>query len=242
MTAAGLPDGPTLSIGAVLSRLKGEFSDVSISKIRFLESEGLVTPQRTPAGYRQFTEADVARLRYVLGAQRDQYLPLRVIKEHLDAIDRGLEPGVPSPRLPRSLSIATGPSPDDLTGTPSAVRMSRVELLAESGLTSQQLRELEGFGLLAPGPGGWYDADAAVLANTVAELVQRRPRAPPPAPISHRRRPGSVVGRPIGVGPGQQKDPDARERADATAAQLAAVMLRLHSLLVKTGLRRELGR
>ena len=242
MTAAGLPDGPTLSIGAVLSRLKGEFSDVSISKIRFLESEGLVTPQRTPAGYRQFTETDVARLRYVLGAQRDQYLPLRVIKEHLDAIDRGLEPGVPSPRLPRSLSIATGPSPDDLTGTPSAVRMSRVELLAESGLTSQQLRELEGFGLLAPGPGGWYDADAAVLANTVAELVQEglEPR--------HLRqfrtaadREASLVAQLVSA-QAKQKDPDARERADATAAQLAAVMLRLHSLLVKTGLRRELGR
>ena len=93
--ADDMPSNPSLSIGAVLSRLKAEFPDVSISKIRFLESEGLVTPHRTPSGYRQFSAADVERLRYVLGAQRDQYLPLRVIKDQLDAIDRGLEPATP---------------------------------------------------------------------------------------------------------------------------------------------------
>src|SRR4051812_9758753 len=88
MTAAGLPGSGVASIGSVLGRLKSEFPDVSISKIRFLESEGLVTPHRTPSGYRQFSAGDVERLRYVLAAQRDHYLPLRVIKEHLDAIDR----------------------------------------------------------------------------------------------------------------------------------------------------------
>ena len=88
MTAA-IPDREGLSIGAVLSRLRPDFPDVTISKIRFLESEGLVTPARTESGYRQFTEADVQRLRYVLAAQRDQYLPLKVIKEQLDAADRG---------------------------------------------------------------------------------------------------------------------------------------------------------
>ena len=87
-----------------------EFPDLSISKIRFLESEELVTPDRTASGYRQFSDADVERLRYVLAAQRDHYLPLRVIKDQLDAIDRGLEPATPAPRLPRSLVSADGPS------------------------------------------------------------------------------------------------------------------------------------
>ncbi|MGY1673007.1 transcriptional regulator FtsR, partial [Geodermatophilus sp. SYSU D00710] len=80
---------PRLTIGAVLTALRDDFPDVTISKIRFLESEGLVSPQRTPSGYRKFSRADVDRLRYVLTAQRDHYLPLRVIKEHLDALDRG---------------------------------------------------------------------------------------------------------------------------------------------------------
>ncbi|MGA7690578.1 MAG: MerR family transcriptional regulator, partial [Jiangellales bacterium] len=80
----------TLSIGQVLAGLREDFPDVTISKIRFLETEGLVEPERAPSGYRRFTPTDVERLRYVLAAQRDHYLPLKVIREHLDAIDRGL--------------------------------------------------------------------------------------------------------------------------------------------------------
>ncbi|HEY0871120.1 MAG TPA: MerR family transcriptional regulator, partial [Acidothermaceae bacterium] len=82
----------SLSIGEVLTHLRTDFPDVTISKIRFLEAEGLVEPDRTSAGYRKFSHADVQRLRYVLTAQRDHYLPLRVIKDHLDALDRGLAP------------------------------------------------------------------------------------------------------------------------------------------------------
>ena len=102
MTAVPQPSGsadrdtdehtaPRFTIGQVLGALRGDFPDVTISKIRYLESEQLVHPQRTPSGYRKFSSADVVRLRYVLAAQRDQYLPLRVIKEHLDARDRGEE-------------------------------------------------------------------------------------------------------------------------------------------------------
>src|SRR5439155_25631610 len=84
VTAAGRPARDGLSIGAVLAQLRAEFPDVTISKIRFLESEGLVTPARTDSGYRQFSAADVERLRFVLTAQRDHYLPLKVIKDQLD--------------------------------------------------------------------------------------------------------------------------------------------------------------
>jgi DNA-binding transcriptional MerR regulator len=97
-----VPARAYLSIGEVLTKLRGDFPDITISKIRFLESEGLIEPQRTPSGYRKFTTVDLERLRYVLLAQRDQYLPLKVIKENLDALDRGLQPapagGTPSPR------------------------------------------------------------------------------------------------------------------------------------------------
>src|SRR6476620_5033940 len=80
---------PGMSIGSVLDRLRPDFPDVTISKIRFLESEGLISPQRTPSGYRRFSIEDCERLRYVLTAQRDQYLPQKVIKEQLEAIDSG---------------------------------------------------------------------------------------------------------------------------------------------------------
>jgi DNA-binding transcriptional MerR regulator len=78
------------TIGEVLNQLRDEFEDVTISKIRFLESEGLINPDRTESGYRKFTPADVERLRYVLRAQRDRYLPLKVIRSELDRIDAGL--------------------------------------------------------------------------------------------------------------------------------------------------------
>jgi len=93
-----------MGIGDVLAALRPDFPDVTISKIRFLESEGLVLPERTSSGYRKFSHADVERLRYVLGCQRDQYLPLKVIRDHLEAIDRGLEPptGLEGPRVPRA--------------------------------------------------------------------------------------------------------------------------------------------
>ena len=80
------------TIGEVLNQVRSEFEDISISKIRFLEAEGLLVPARTKSGYRKFSHADVDKLRYILRMQKDHYLPLKVIKEHLEAIDRGLKP------------------------------------------------------------------------------------------------------------------------------------------------------
>jgi DNA-binding transcriptional MerR regulator len=98
-----------MSIGEVLALLRPDFPDVSISKIRFLEAEGLVEPERAASGYRKFSPADLQRLRYILAAQRDHYLPLKVIREHLAAIERGLDPPSEaggSPRVPDSASAA----------------------------------------------------------------------------------------------------------------------------------------
>jgi DNA-binding transcriptional MerR regulator len=105
-------------IGEVIAQLRGEFPDVSVSKIRFLESEGLIQPARSPSGYRKFGPADVDRLRYILTAQRDQYLPLRVIKDQLDS------------------------------DQPAAGPLSRRELLDATGIDEATLAELEEFGLI----------------------------------------------------------------------------------------------
>jgi DNA-binding transcriptional MerR regulator len=241
MTAAGQPWTGVASIGSVLGRLKPEFPDVSISKIRFLESEGLVTPHRTPSGYRQYTAADVDRLRYVLAAQRDHYLPLKVIKDHLDAIDRGMEPATPSPRLPRALLAAVSTVvPGDFIST-AEVRMTRSELLAECGLEPADLTELEQYGLLSAGTGGYFDADSALIATTVAELLGAglEPRHLRPFRTAAERE-SALVAQLVSA-QARQRDPDARERAGAAAAGVAATVLRLHALLVKAGLRRELG-
>jgi len=135
-----VPARAYLSIGEVLTRLRVEFSDITISKIRFLESEGLIEPQRTPSGYRKFTTNDLERLRFVLLAQRDQYLPLKVIKENLDAMDRGLSPaktvgGVATPRLATADGLSVGES----YASENDLRLTRAEISA-FGIGARHLR------------------------------------------------------------------------------------------------------
>ncbi len=117
--------------------LQAEFADVTISKIRFLEAEGLVTPARTASGYRKFSAADVERLRYVLAAQRDQYLPLKVIKEHLGAMDRGLRPPRAGGRhrgaRARCRSRAGLPVAEDFGAYGTELKLTREELRAAAG-------------------------------------------------------------------------------------------------------------
>src|SRR5689334_14711677 len=165
-----------MSIGEVLSLLRPDFPEVSISKIRFLEAEGLIEPERTPSGYRKFSHKDVERLRYVLTSQREHYLPLKVIKEHLDALDRGLEPpsvGTPGPQVPRVALSGDGyPSPDSFAGDTSELRLSRQELLSAAEIDDALLQQLENFGLVTPRQGSApYDGDALVIARTAGELA-----------------------------------------------------------------------
>ena len=129
----GVPARAYLSIGEVLSKLRGEFPDVTISKIRFLETEGLLEPARTPSGYRKFTTNDLERLRYVLAAQRDQYLPLRVIQDNLDALDRGLQPSSNgSKATPPRIATVNGEAPAFVTDK--NLKLNRSELLEASNI------------------------------------------------------------------------------------------------------------
>ncbi len=230
-----------MSIGEVLGQLRPDFPDVTISKIRFLEDEGLIKPERTASGYRKFSREDVSRLRYVLTSQRDHYLPLRVIKEHLDAIDRGLEPpgvGGGGPKVPRALVAAEGmPGPDAFRPDATEVRLSRRELCDAAGLEEERLAELEQFGLVGPRPGGsHYDGDALVVAKTVAEMARFgiEARHLRPFKAAAEREVGLVeqVVTPLV----RQRNPEARARADEVARELAALSVKLHATLVKAGL------
>lgn len=164
----------TRSIGQVLAILRPDFPEISISKIRFLESEGLVAPQRAASGYRRYTDADVERLRYVLEVQREHYVPLRVIREHLDQMDKGLTP--PSLGVVRQPdSSAPGPAAVGLPPPPSAprqpLRLSRQELLEASGLTETALAELERTQIVLPKRGtSHYTRDALTLAIAARRL------------------------------------------------------------------------
>ena len=111
----------------MLTALSSEFPDISISKIRFLESEKLITPQRAPSGYRRYAEHDVERLRYVLSVQREHYLPLKVIREHLEMMDRGQTPPEPKTLESGSSQTSTGSTPvrDDPRGPADRTRRRR---------------------------------------------------------------------------------------------------------------------
>ena len=162
-----------MSIGEVLNRLRPDFPDVSISKIRFLESEGLVEPERTASGYRKFSYADLERLRYILTAQRDHYYPLKVIKEHLDAMERGLEPPTAAGEPPgRRASIhAVGPT-SDAVGRSARPRPATCGCRAPScwrtpGSTDKPARPAGGVrhAAAASPARSYFDADALVVAR-----------------------------------------------------------------------------
>ena len=236
-----MPLRTRLGIGEVLAELRVEFPDVTISKIRFLEAEGLVEPERTAAGYRKFSRSDVERLRYVLTAQRDRYLPLKVIKEDLDAMDRGLEPaeGSGAPRVPAAVLAGNGlPSGSTWLSDGPTLRLSRDELIDAAAISAELLDKIEGFGLVRPRAAGeHYDADALVVATMVGELAAfgLEPR--------HLRVFKTAADRELGlveqvVAPlRRQRDAAATSRADEVVAQLAAAAVRLHAALVRIGLR-----
>ncbi|MGI8668166.1 MAG: transcriptional regulator FtsR [Jatrophihabitans sp.] len=241
MSTANLPARGTLSIGEVLSQLRADFPDVTISKIRFLEDQGLVQPDRTPSGYRKFSGFDVARLRYVLSQQRDHYLPLRVIKDQLEAIDRGQHSLGGLPRAAHPAIIDNAPGPEHFRSAPAAMRLSKQELLNTAGLRSGQLAELEQYGLIAQRSGGYYDDDALAIAKVVGELARFGIEG------RHLRAFKSAADREVGLfaqvaGPlAKQRSGDGRARAEETVRELAALSVRLHAALVQIGLREVVG-
>ncbi len=143
---------PYFSIGEVLNVLKDMFPDVTVSKIRFLESEGLIQPERTQSGYRKFTDDDIERLRFILKLQRDHFLPLKVIRERLDELDSsGTGTGQSRLALDQIEETSTASEPKtvaDMTGT--GASLSGIELANASGLTEDQITELTQYRLLHP--------------------------------------------------------------------------------------------
>ena len=230
-----------LGIGEVLAKLRPDFPDISVSKIRFLESEGLIAPARSPSGYRKFAVADVERLRYILTAQRDQYLPLRVIRERLPA---GPDDSADGTRAAALAPDAPGRATAPVAGAGAAGmqqpasrggRLSRRELLDAAGIDDEQLAELEDFGLLRR-EGRQYGQHALEVARTVAELaaygVQARHLR---AVRAAAERETSLIEQVIAPTL-RQRNAAARDNAAAAARQIAALSLRLHRALIEAAL------
>ncbi|NUW38861.1 transcriptional regulator FtsR [Nonomuraea rhodomycinica] len=207
-----------MSIGEVLALLRVEFPDVTISKIRFLEGEGLIEPERSPSGFRKFTHLHVEQLRYILTEQRDHYLPLRVIKDKM-AEDFG---------RPRAVPDAGSAEPE--------VRLSRAELLEQAGIDDETLTELEDYGLLAA-RARRYDDNALAVARAVGSLARFGLHA------RHLRAVKAAAERECGlveqaVAPVlKRRAPGAIGEADEAARELSALLLDLHAALLRDGVR-----
>jgi len=245
------------TIGEVLNRLKQEFEDISISKIRFLESEGLINPGRTESGYRKFSDDDVDRLRFILTAQRDHYLPLKVIREQLERVDAGvLEAPVANgaATLPGMEVAAEGrrpAEPHDGEIDPPAERQAPVEQNGQgplglrdfceaAGLEPGEVRALKEFGILAGAAAGddaAFDADDLSAARAARDLLRLglEPR--------HLRMYALFVAREVALFEQlvtpliRQRDPEAKRQAARVLETLASSTGRMKRVLLGRELR-----
>lgn len=231
--AMAQPDrrGPqVLNIGEVLAQLSDDFPNMTASKIRFLEEKGLINPQRTPAGYRQYSDTDVERLRFVLALQRDQYLPLKVIKDYLEAIDRGERPD----NLPPGVTVSPRIVSDDLAAElqTRVRRLSEEQLRAESGASVRLLQSLLSFGLISDA-NGTFDEHALQVARACVQLEGHglEPRHFRPFQAAAEREFG-LVERAVATLT-SRKDAASQARAAEAAREISDLCLSLHRALVQ---------
>ncbi|MBO3149561.1 MerR family transcriptional regulator [Dermatophilus congolensis] len=226
--------GDSFTIGAVVDLLSEEFPDLTISKIRFLESKQLVTPARSPSGYRHFRTSDVKRIRYILRAQRDNFWPLKVIREALDAMDRGLEPAPTLGSTPTAPPVEppSVPGAAELLTPPSKLRITLAELAQSAHTSEAYIESLVGYGLIVPDEAGHVDGYAIPVATSAAVLASYglEPR--------HLRTFRTAAEREVGLA--QQLNP--RHDDDSGEERLGEMLhefLTLHAALVQAGVARS---
>ncbi|WP_319655543.1 MerR family transcriptional regulator [Corynebacterium sp. 22KM0430] len=218
----------TMSIGVVLERLRQEFPDVTVSKIRFLESEGLVTPQRTSSGYRRFTDQDVERLRYILTTQRDNYLPLKVIREQLEAMDSGQVTAISHALV----------APENFRTSP--LRLTDVEVAQKAGVEASAVQECIAAKLISPDAAGLFSADDVTVVSNAEALRgfgfdERHLRSLRNAA----RRQADLIGQVAGP-VAKSRSQSAKQQAEEMSQQMSALVVSLHASLFKKALRDEL--
>ena len=228
-----------LTIGEVLNQVRSEFEDISISKIRFLEAEGLIVPSRTKSGYRKFSSADVDKLRYILRMQRDHYLPLKVIKEHIEAIDRGLKPEIDEiekPKVPSALVDL-----NQLGIKKSNIRVTREELMTNTSINEQDLKESEDYGLIKVLADKRHYDDIAVKTARVIAALSGFGLEPRHLKFlkSGSDRESSLI-KQVASPMSRSKRPDAGEQALEMMREISNLTNQLHFILVSSTLDEEI--
>jgi DNA-binding transcriptional MerR regulator len=221
-----------LSIGEVLDAVRTDFPDISISKIRFLETEGLIEPERTPSGYRKFFEKDVERLRYVLSLQRDQFLPLKVIKERLAGGngDSAAAP-IPQPSLERVPGATSEPS------TPSGdISLTAAELGPAAGLDERQLKGLMEFGIL-DGSKETFDGDDLIAAKAAAGLFRYGVEPRHLKMYRHFAERESAFFEQIVSPVSRRRDPQAQQEANRSVNEIMGLAQRFRDAMLRSTMR-----
>jgi DNA-binding transcriptional MerR regulator len=221
-----------MSIGEVLVMLKTEFPDVTISKIRFLEGEGLIDPERTPSGYRKFYEKDTERLRAILRMQRDEYLPLKVIKDRIDQTEESASPARSSASAQEELAIP-----------PTGLQMSEEELSAATGVDRNRIRELESYGILCThglNGGKYYDGDDFVVLSIAKDFFKYGIEPRHLTMYRHFAEREATFFESIVLPTLRQKNPDARKTAADNLTELAGLSRKLKQALLRSNLRQYL--
>jgi DNA-binding transcriptional MerR regulator len=226
------------SIGEVLVSVKTEFPDITISKIRFLESEGLIEPERTPSGYRKFYEKDVERLKSILRMQRDEYLPLKVIK------DRLLQQETESGQVLEEADEAVAEPAEELAEPPTGLQMSIEEMSAATGIDRERIRELESFGLVCshgPESARYYDGDDYIVLSIVKDFFRFGVEPRHLTMYKHFSEREATFFESIVMPQLRQRNPDARRAATDSLTELAKASRKLKAALLRTNLRQYLA-
>jgi DNA-binding transcriptional MerR regulator len=235
------------SIGEVLVAVKAEFPDITISKIRFLESEGLIEPERTPSGYRKFYVEDVDRLRSILRMQRDEYLPLKVIKERLLKQDAGDDEGAPTLEQAAAGDGSGGTSSptatEEIAEAPTGLQMSLEEMSAATGVDRERIKELEGFQIVCShGPEGarYYDGEDYIVLSIVKDFLRHGIEPRHLTMYKHFADRESAFFEALVAPMVRQKNPDARRAAAETLADLTVTSRKFKQALLRNSLREHL--
>ncbi|MCG7465013.1 MerR family transcriptional regulator [Corynebacterium tuberculostearicum] len=223
----------TMSIGVVLETLNQQFPDVTVSKIRFLESEGLISPQRTASGYRRFTQEDVDRLRYILTTQRDNYTPLKVIREQLEAMDSGQVTAIVSAGNAETLL-----SPQQFKA-PVVTRLTDVEVATQASASEDDVASLVKYGLIRPDAAGFFNTDDVAIASAAVALKAFGFGARELKSLrNNARRQADLISQ--AAAPVAHSNSDtAHQKAEEISQQMTALVVSLHATLVKSDLRDE---
>ncbi len=225
------------SIGEVLVSVKTEFPDITISKIRFLEAEGLIEPERTPSGYRKFYREDVDKLKSILRLQRDEYLPLKVIKERLLKQAAGDEDFDEDGAGGEGEGTAVA---DEIADAPTGLQMSIEEMSAATSVDKERIRELESFGIVCShGPEGakYYDGDDYIVLSIVKDFFRFGIEPRHLTMYKHFADRETSFFEQIVAPTLRQRNPDARKAASQTLADLAVTSRKFKQALLRTNLR-----